>query len=228
MLVAAGKAFQQLFSPGFRSVLFKSIGLTLALFILVWFGVVALFQAFTVFSYDWLNTVITIIASLGIIAGMVFLIGPVSALMAGLFLDQIASQVEGLHYRHDPPGREAPLSRTMGVAVKFALALIVVNFFVLLIALIPGLNVFAFLAGNGYLLGREYFEMAAMRHMSGPEIKRLREEYPGRVFGAGVIVACLAAIPFVNLLVPLFATAFMVHVLKGTLRDRERRAAHTT
>jgi CysZ protein len=225
MLTAAFKAFRQLFSRGFRWVLLKSLALTIALFVLVWLGVQELFQAFAVFSYEWLNTTISIIAGLGVLAGMVFLIGPVSALFAGLFLDQIASQVEARHYPGDPPGREPPLPRSAWIAVKFTAVLVVVNLFVLFIALIPGINVLAFLAGNGYLLGREYFEMVAMRHLPARDVRRLREAYAGRVFAGGLLIAAIAVIPFVNLLVPLFATAFMVHVYKSTERDRLRRAA---
>lgn len=225
MLTAAFKAFRQLFSRGFRWVLLKSLGLTIALFMLVWFGVQSLFKTFAVFSYEWLNTTISIIAGLGILAGMVFLIGPVSALFAGLFLDQIASQVEARHYPGDPPGREPPLPRSAWIAVKFTAVLVVVNLFVLIIALIPGINVIAFLAGNGYLLGREYFEMVAMRHMAVRDVRRLRKAYAGRVLAGGLLIAAIAVIPFVNLLVPLFATAFMVHVYKSTERDRVRRAA---
>ncbi len=228
MLNAAFKAFQQLFSPGFRSVLFKSVGLTIALFFLVWLGVVALFQAFTAFSYDWLNTVITVVGSLGILAGLVFLIAPVSALIAGLFLDEIARQVEAQHYPADTPGNEPPLSRTTWIALKFTISLILVNLFVLLLVWLPVVNMVAFLAGNGYLLGREYFEMVATRHLSARETSILREAYAGRVFVAGILVALIAAIPIVNLLVPLFATSFMVHVYKSARRDQERWQAEYT
>jgi CysZ protein len=223
MLTAAFKAFAQLFSPGFRWVLLKSLGLTIGMFVLVWFGVQALFQTFTMFSYEWLNTTISIIASLGLIAGMVFLIGPVSALFAGLFLDQIATQVEQRHYPSDPPGRDPPLARSLAVAAKFTVILVVVNILILLIALIPGVNILAFLAGNGYLLGREYFELVAMRHHPARDVRMLREEYSGRIFVGGLLIAFFAVIPFVNLLVPLFATAFMVHLYKATARDRVRR-----
>ncbi len=222
MLFAALKAFQQLFTPGFRAVLFKSLGLTIGLFVLIWLGVQTLFQAFTILPYEWLNTTIAVIAGLGMIAGMVFLIGPVTALFAGLFLDRIAEQVEARHYPNDPQGVEPPFSQSLGVAVRFAILLVFVNLFVLFIALIPGINVAAYLAGNGYLLGREYFQLAGMRHLPPHDVKALREAYSGRVLMSGMLIAFFAAIPFVNLLVPLFATSFMVHVFKSTLRSATR------
>ena len=113
--------------------------------------------------------------------------------------------------------------------LKFTFVIVLVNLFVLIIALLPGINIAVFLAGNGYLLGREYFEMVGMRFLTPKEVKALRKRNAGKVFTAGLFIALLAAIPFVNLLVPLFATAFMVHVYKqvaaGGTEDRRPRVS---
>ena len=220
MIAAFFMAFGQLFSPGFRSILFKSVGLTLGLFVLVWYAAKKLLDAVTFVSYGWLESTIDIVAALGLIAGMVFLIAPVTALVAGLFLDRIAEQVEARHYPDDPPGQDPPVARSMLVALKFTGVVVLVNLFVLVIALLPGINILVFLAGNGYLLGREYFEMVGMRFLPPSEVKALRKRNSGKVFTAGLFIAMLAAIPFLNLLVPLFATAFMVHVYKQVVRER--------
>jgi CysZ protein len=67
---------------------------------------------------------------------------------------------------------------------------------------------------NGYLLGREYFELVALRHHASAQVKRERRANRYTVWGAGLIVALFAMIPVLNLLAPLFGTAFMVHVHK--------------
>ena len=67
---------------------------------------------------------------------------------------------------------------------------------------------------NGYLLGREFFELAALRHMSREEAAELRSAKGLQVFLAGLVIAGFLAVPLLNLLTPLFATAFMVHVFK--------------
>ena len=113
--------------------------------------------------------------------------------------------------------------RSMLTALGFTAVIIVVNLFVLLIALLPGINILAYLVGNGYLLGREYFELVAARFMPRRDVRALRKSCRGKVFVAGVFIALVAAIPFVNFLVPLFATAFMVHVFKGVTRTRTER-----
>ncbi len=85
---------------------------------------------------------------------------------------------------------------------------------------LPGLNLILFLAVNGYIIGREYFELVASRHHNRVDVKRLRKNQRFRIFGAGLVIAIPLTIPVVNLIVPLFGVAFMVHVFK----DIERRA----
>ena len=65
-----------------------------------------------------------------------------------------------------------------------------------------------------YLLGREYFLLAAMRFRSIEEAKAFRKEHASTVFAAGCVVAAFVSIPIVNLATPLFGTAFMVHMHK--------------
>lgn len=215
------KSVEQLLSPPFRMVLVKALGLTLGLFVAVGIGLQAILSAVTISDYPYVDTVIAVLAGLGVILGLVFLIGPVTGLFAGLFLDQVAEEVEKVHYPQDPPGEELPIIASLGVALKFTLILVLVNLLVLMVAWVPGLNVIAFLSGNGYLLGREYFEMIGMRHMPIEDARALRRDNAGRVFVAGLVLAALAMVPFANLLVPLFATAFMVHVFKSVSRRDE-------
>lgn len=224
MIAAATKAFGQMFTPGFQWILIKSLGLTIGLFALALWGARKGLEATALVPWTWLETIIDLIAGLGLIAGMFFLIGPVTALFAGLFLDRIAEQVERRHYPDDPPGTDPPLMRSLWIAFKFTFVVVLVNIVVLLLTLLPGVNLVAYVVGNGYLLGREFFELAAARFMAPRDVKALRRANAGRVFLAGVIIAFATLIPFANFLVPLFATAFMVHVFKGVMHRGEARA----
>jgi len=95
----------------------------------------------------------------------------------------------------------------------------------LFLLLIPGVNLVAFYLGNGYLLGREYFELAAMRHLPPAEAKKLRQANRLTILLSGLIIAGLASVPILNLVTPLFATAFMVHVYKDLARRSGLRLA---
>ncbi|MND77505.1 CysZ-like protein [compost metagenome] len=68
---------------------------------------------------------------------------------------------------------------------------------------------------NGYLLGREFFEFAAMRFRSPEEARAFRAKHASTVLLAGMLIAGFLAIPIVNLLTPLFAAGLMVHLHKA-------------
>ncbi len=231
MFTSAFKAVDQMLSPPFRMVLLKSLGLTIGLFVVVGIALQAILASITISTYPYIDEVLAVLAGLGVVLGFVFLMGPVTALFAGIFLDEIAEQVEKVHYPNDVPGTEVPILASMLVALKFFGVLVLVNVLLLTFGWIfPGLNLIAYLFANGYLLGREFFEMVGMRHMSPDEARALRRENSTKVLLAGVLIAGLAMIPFANLLVPLFATAFMVHVFKRVHRssDQDMIGAHSS
>ena len=108
MLTSAFKALGDLFSPEFRSVLFKALGLTLALFIAVLIGVEVLLVSLTQFSWPWADWVLGVGTGIALLVAFFFLMSPVTAAFAGLFLDQIAEKVEARHYPQDPRGTPLP------------------------------------------------------------------------------------------------------------------------
>jgi len=213
MLSAAGQAFRELFTPPFRVVLIKCVGFTIALLVLLVIAVEWTFSHFVQWP-GWIETTIEWLGGLALVVGSIFLIPPVTSLIAGLYLDDIAATVERTQYASDPPGRELPTLASIGLALKFFCIVLAVNIVALFLLLVPGVNLIAFYIGNGYLLGREYFELAAMRHMPALEAKKLRQANRLTVFLCGLIIAGIASVPILNLITPIFATAFMVHMFK--------------
>ncbi|MBB4302025.1 CysZ protein [Rhodobium orientis] len=214
MLSDAIDAFRDVFTPPFRGVLWKSLGLTLALLVVLFIGAEAALGFFVDLSIPYVETIIGIVAGLGLVVGLSFLIAPVASIFAGLFLDEVAEVVEETRFPGDPPGRAMPILQGVWMALKFTGVVIAVNLLVLLLLLLPGINIVAFFIANGYLLGREYFEFAARRFRSEAETKRLRKDNTGQIFVAGLIIAALMAVPILNLVTPLFAAAFMVRLHK--------------
>ena len=224
MLASAVRAFRELFTPEFRAVLLRSLGLTIALLVVVMVVLQALFATLVALP-GWLETAIQIIGGLGLLIGSVFLLAPITSLIAGLYLDRIASEVERRSYPNDPPGAELPALGSIWIALKFTIVVVLVNILVLVMLLLPGVNVIAFFVANGYLLGREYFELAALRHLPAKQVKALRKAHRGRIFLSGLVIAAMISVPILNLLTPLFATAFMVHTFKDLMAKRASRAA---
>ena len=206
-------AFNQILTPPFRKVLVRSLALTLAVLALVWLGLDRLATSWMTTPWPWLDTLIAIAAALGLLVGLVFLVAPVSALVAGFYLDELAETVE----RSIAPerlGRALPGGQAMWLAVKFAAVSVLVNLLALALLLLPGINILAFFGANAYLLGREYFELAALRYRPLGEVRAMRSAHGLYLFVCGLFIAALVAIPVLNLLTPLFATAFMVRIHK--------------
>ena len=217
MLSSAFLALNQLFTKPFRSVLWKMLGITLLLLALVWVGMEAgLEYLLSMENYlpGWAETTASIVAGLGFFFGLWFLIIPVSTIVAGLFLDEVSHVVETTHYPDEPHGRDLPVMNAIIQTIRFLGVVIVVNLIVLMLIPFLGLGVPLFFVANGYLLGREYFEQAALRFRSHEELKELRARHGAKIFFAGLLISGFIVIPVLNLLTPLFATAYMVHVHK--------------
>ena len=222
---AARAAISRIFTAEFRWVFLKSIGLTLLVLAALWFGGREVFDVYALPWIEallpgfpswvgWLGMVAAVAAGLGLAIGLALLVGPVTAIIAGLFLDDVAEVVEREDYPDDPPGRALPLVPSIITSLKFFLVVIAGNIVALILLLIPGVNIIAFFIVNGYLLGREFFEFAAMRFRSEAEAKALRRRHAGTVFLAGLVITAFLAVPVLNLLTPLFAAAMMVHLHK--------------
>lgn len=213
MISSAFKAFGDLLSPEFRSVLLKALGLTIALFIAILVLVEFLLLALTHFSWPWADYVLAFGTALTLFVAFFFLMSPVTAAFAGLFLDDIAARVEYRHYPSDRPGIPLPPVKAILTAVRFAGLVLLVNLAILPVVFF-GIGAIVLVAANAYLLSREYFEMAAARHMPSDDAHELRRNNAPVVFVAGLLPALLSLVPFVNLAVPLFSTSYFVHLFK--------------
>ncbi|MCI0599723.1 MAG: EI24 domain-containing protein [Beijerinckiaceae bacterium] len=218
MFEAALAAASQIFTPPFRKVLWKTLALTLALLTFVWIALHKLIVAGAALPYPWAEA-LSLVSGVGLFAGLAFLIIPVSFIAAGFFFDELAEAVEQELASGAATGRTLPLGNSLWLSVKFSALALVVNFAALLLLLVPGVNVAAFFGANAYLSGRGYFELAASRYLPFAEIRQLRRMNALRLFGSGLVISALLAVPVFNLLTPLFATAFMVRVTRNIMRS---------
>lgn len=218
MLAAAYAALNQMFTPPFRATLWKVLALTLAVLALVWVGIDRGIVGYVLdpawFPYPWITTALSVALGVGLVVGLTFLVAPASSLVAGFFLDDLADLVEADIYPEGARGAALPAGRAAWLAARFAAVSLAVNFVALILFLLPGVNALVFFVANAYLLGREYFELAALRFHSLEEVRRLRREHAVTLFLAGLFIAAFVAVPIVNLLTPLFGVAFMVRLHK--------------
>ncbi|GLK73549.1 sulfate transporter family protein [Ancylobacter dichloromethanicus] len=218
MLRDALTAFAQTFSPEYRRVLLRSVGLAIGLLIALGVGAHYALTYFVTLDLRWAQITVDILAAFGIFIGAIFLVPPVTSLIAGLFLDDVAAQVERTDFPEEREGQALPIGRSLVLTLKFFGVMLAVNLVALLLLLVPGVNLVVFYVANGYLLGREYFQLAAMRYRSEDEVALLRRHHGIAIFLAGLVIAAVVSVPILNLVTPVFATIFMVRLHKRLSR----------
>jgi len=229
MLDAAVKALSQILSPPMRSILWRSIAMALVLIVVLAIGLQRLLSWLATSGEGWaeamlgpsfqtplavLTWIVSIAAGLGIVLGAVFLMPAITSLVASFFVDEVADHVEREHYPAERPGVALPVPLAMTEGIKTALLTILVYLIALPFVIFAGAGFILFFIATAWLLGREYFELAAMRFRPPQEAKAMRRDNAATVFAAGLIIAAFVSIPIVNLATPLFGMAFMVHMHK--------------
>lgn len=220
-LVAAYlKGLEDALSPPLRAILWRVLGLGLALSVLLIVGAYQGLGYAPSTGWGWVDEVIRIAGGILTALGLAFFFPVVMTTLQSLFLDEAAARVAARDYPADPPGREIGFAEGLGSGLRFLGLAIILNILALPLQVVglflPIINILLFLVLNGYLIGREYFEQVAMRYASAPEAAARRRANRGLAFAAGVLGTGLMVIPIVNLIAPLVTVAAMVHLERGT------------
>ncbi len=214
MFTAFSKAIYQLNDRPTRKVLWLCIATALVAFAALWSAIGYLLGATVLFSAGWLETVVDLLGGLATLMLTWFLFPGVVSVLVGLFLEKIADAVEARHYPSLAPAHGLTVAATAVTMLRYLGALIFFNLLLLPFLLFPPVFPFVFYSVNGYLLGREYFELVASRRVGAAQMRRLRTANRGQLFIAGVVITLMLTVPVVNLLAPVVATAAMVHLFE--------------
>jgi len=220
LLDAAIAALNEMFSKPFRNVFYKTLGLTVTLLAIAGLVLDHFLTRWIVFPSGWMQTLFIWLSGAGLMVGLTFLVPSISFLVASFFFDELAATVERDIAPAGSQGKSLPYGEAIWLGIRFAGISLLVNLCALLLFLVPGINAVVFIGANAYLLGRGYFEMAATRYLPLAEVHRLRRAEAPKLFVAGLIMALLLGIPIVNLIGPLFCTAFMVRITYTILVKR--------
>lgn len=214
-------ALGQFDDPRFRRVVWLGLGLTLALFVALYWGLVGMIQWLVPDSITlpWIGGVGGIDTALSLTAiplmlGLsVFLMVPVASAFIGIFLDEVADAVEARHYPALPPSTGAGFWDSVRDALRYTGLLVLLNLVGLVIVLVTaGTGIVVFWAINGFLLSREYFTTVALRRMAPAEADRMRRANLGTLWLAGVLLAIPLSVPVLNLVVPVIGVAAFTHL----------------
>ncbi|MFD3189791.1 EI24 domain-containing protein [Sedimentitalea sp. HM32M-2] len=225
---AFSKAVSQMGDPRFRRVLLTGIALTIALLIAASAAFIALVNWLVggdvtlplLGQVAWVDDLLSW-ASVGLMMVLsVFLMVPVASAITSMFLDDVAQAVEDRHYPGLPQVPGVPLGEALRDTVNFLGVLIGANLLALILYVIfTPFAPFIFWALNGFLLGREYFTLAAMRRVGRAGAKQLRAQHRGTIWLAGVLMAIPLSVPLLNLLIPILGAATFTHIFHAVQRQ---------
>ena len=174
--------------------LLLGIGLTLGLLFAAYALVLLLVSVFApdtvtlpiVGEVTWVKSLISGASVLLMMILSVFLMVPVASAFTSLFLDDVAQAVEDRHYPDLPVPPHVSWTEGLLDTLNFLGLLIVANLLALIVyAIMTATIVLApftplvFWGLNGFLLGREYFQLVAMRRMG----LLMQRHWPGATLG---------------------------------------------
>lgn len=215
-----GRALAQIGDPRFRSVLLRALLVVIvALAAVFWLTMIALGLVLPE------TVTLPLIGQVGFVDDLVswaaiglmlvlstVLMIPATAAAAGFFLDDVADAVEARHYPRLGPANPPGLGRQVRDSLRFFGLVVAVNAGALLVYLVAApLAPFVFVLTNGFLLGREYFQLVAQRRLAPDAVLRLRRRNAGRIWLAGVAMAAPLTVPLLNLFVPIIGVAVFTH-----------------
>lgn len=223
MFQSIARTLGQLGDPRLRGVLVVAILATLVLIVALAVAAGAGIDALQATGIDWLDGSLGVAGAIfTVILALLFFPGMVQVI-SGLFADRVAEAVEACHYPALGPARHQTIGEILTDALQFAALSIGLNLLALpFYLLLPGLNLAIFYGLNGYLLGREYAGMVAIRRLDRAGVTAFRRQNRGAVFMSGVAIAVLTTIPIVNLATPVLATAFALHEFERLRRAGQR------
>jgi len=221
LIADLGRALGQLGDPRFLRVLLWALALTIVALAVIFWAVMAglgwlLPDSVTL---PWIGQVgflddVASWAAVGLMLVLsVVLMVPVAAAVVGFFLDDIAAAVEARHYPGLPPATEPGLAAQVADSLRF-LALVV---YLTVAPLAP----FVFWLVNGFLLGREYFQLVAVRRLGAAGAAALRRKHFGRIWVAGIAMVVPLSVPVLNLVVPIIGVAVFTHQFHRMAQDAE-------
>jgi len=161
-------------------------------------------------SIAWVQSVVNFLTgTFALIIGW-FILPILMPLIAGIFGEMVIERVEKRYYPSSNlrNGRFWP---DIIHDIKFTLFSLLLNILIIPFYFI-GIGFIMSIALNSYLIGREFFESAAGYHLGKPEASKFRKKHSSKVYLAGLILTLIALIPIVNLILPIIAIVWMVHL----------------
>src|ERR1700730_9085143 len=205
MLAAFRLALEDTFRREQARAILSSAGLAALLLLVLWLGVTGLLDHTRLAGIRWVDTLIELVGSLGALLLAWILFPAMTMLILGFFLERVVAAVERRPYPALPPARRIGVREALASALRILGLAVIVNLVLLPVYFLPPINLFLYYGLNGYVVGREYFELVALRRLDGAAARAMWRWHRGRLVLAGVVIVFLLSLPLFNLVAPVVA-----------------------
>ena len=208
----------QLPDPAFRRIIFKAILLSIFVFIFLAMIVGFVLSETNFFTFWVFEAFADMFGGITAIVIAWLLFPTLASFFITLFLEDIVEAVESRHYPGVLSEKTNNPSATYIISLRFTAIALFLNIlaipFYFFTIWFPPLGIFVFYCLNGYLLGREYFELVALRHIKMEDIPSIRQANRLKLFLFGSVTTFLFTIPIINFLAPILGVTGMTHFFR--------------
>ncbi len=205
------KSFQTLRQPYFLRYVMLAALLTIIGFALLMGGVTFALKLTHLVKGERLDKFMDVMLGAGA-AWLSWFLFPLMMPLIAVFLgDALAAKIDEQDYDVKDTPSMLLMPQIVG-ALRFMVASIGWNILALVLLVFPPFWLLGYYVINGWLLGRDFFETVAVRHVLPEDAMRLRKTHRMKILLVGAGLVLLSNIPVINLTVPFIAVAVMVHL----------------
>jgi len=204
-----------LLDPNMRIVFLKTVSISIIAVLSVAMIIWGLFNSVQIFELNFLNKLISWAVGIILFITASAILGPLIAVLGSIYSEEIAHHVEKKHYPNRMGHRLVGVAESIKASGHLLLKSLTVNILLTPIYIVGGfvpiISVLIFFGVNGYLLGREFFEIVASRHIGrGDRVLFWKANRGGSIF-IGVIIVCLSTVPLLNLVSAMLGVIISTH-----------------
>ena len=215
-----------LLEPDIRTILFKTVILSLFSIIMIVYMCWTLFNTHQVFDIWLLGPILSWAWGLLALIFGALLLPPITIIIGSIYSDSIVDHIEKKYYPSRLGMRQIKLSELgFSISKNFCIT-IIVNILLAPVYLIgtffPIISFLIFYSVNGYLIGKELFETVASRHLEMKDRYLLKKQNNNKVIIGGIIMVGISTIPILNLIAAVLGIVFMTHFFHSLALKTEK------
>jgi CysZ protein len=215
-----------LLEPDIRTILFKTVILSLFSIIMIVYMCWTLFNTHQVFDIWLLGPILSWAWGLLALIFGALLLPPITIIIGSIYSDSIVDHIEKKYYPSRLGMRQIKLSELgFSISKNFCIT-ITVNILLAPLYLIgtffPIISFLIFYSVNGYLIGKELFETVASRHLEMKDRYLLKKQNNSKVIIGGIIMVGISTIPILNLVAAVLGIVFMTHFFHSLALKTEK------